>query len=63
VRVGGLERQVRKQDTMKLTQLAVYHGCAPGSCIRGPWWTIFIIAPVVIGTLAYRYWRKRGSRL
>src|SRR5260370_26531572 len=56
-------RQVRKQDTMKLTQLAVFHGCAPGRCIDGPWWGIFIVAPVVIGILAYRYSRKPGSRL
>jgi hypothetical protein len=47
---------------MKFTELAYgYSGCTSGNCHSGPWWSVIIIAAAVIGTLVYRWWRKRGS--
>jgi membrane protein implicated in regulation of membrane protease activity len=46
---------------MKLTELAA--GCNySGACKvwHGPWWVPFIFFVVVVGVIAYSWWRKRG---
>jgi hypothetical protein len=51
---------------MKLSQLAYsHHHCPAGNqdCYNNaPWWLVLIVGAVAIGVLAYRRWRKRGTR-
>jgi hypothetical protein len=61
MRADGLAWQVRKRDLLKLTELAIVHGCRTGErCYPMPWWLAFIFIGVAVGGMAYRWWRRRG---
>jgi hypothetical protein len=62
VRAGGLAWQARKQDIMNITELAHVYVCTRGNyCHHFGWIGAIVIGVLVVGIMAYQWWRKRRS--